>query len=86
MTTLVSPEREQSTLIFEMAPVLLSFQPEPLTILPVILATLTFAYAAYGTVWRLYLSPITKIPGPRFAALTVWNEFYYDVYLGSRYT
>ena len=44
------------------------------------------AYTIYGAIWRLYLSPIAHIPGPRLAALTLWNEFYYDVVLGGRYT
>ena len=44
------------------------------------------AYISYGAIWRLYLSPIAHIPGPRFAALTFWNEFYYDVVLGGKYT
>ncbi|KAI4217966.1 MAG: hypothetical protein L6R36_009192, partial [Xanthoria steineri] len=43
-------------------------------------------YTLYGVIWRIYLSPIAHIPGPRFAALTFWNEFYYDVWLGGRYT
>jgi len=28
------------------------------------------AYTIYGTIWRLYLSPIAHFPGPRMAALT----------------
>lgn len=44
------------------------------------------AYTLYGAIWRLYLSPVAHIPGPRFAALTFWNEFYYDVFLGGKYT
>lgn len=44
------------------------------------------AYTLYGVIWRLFLSPIAHIPGPRFAALTFWNEFYYDVTLGGKYT
>ena len=43
-------------------------------------------YTVYGAIWRLYLSPIAHFPGPRFAALTFWNEFYYDVWLGGKYT
>ncbi|KAI4087725.1 MAG: hypothetical protein LQ344_006611 [Seirophora lacunosa] len=39
-------------------------------------------YTAYGAVYRLLLSPIARFPGPWFAALTFWNEFYYDVWLG----
>ncbi|KAL8699808.1 MAG: hypothetical protein Q9201_005793 [Fulgogasparrea decipioides] len=40
----------------------------------------------YGAIWRLYMSPIARFPGPRLAALTLWNEFYYDVVLGGQYT
>ncbi len=43
-------------------------------------------YMLYGAIWRLYLSPIADIPGPRFAVLTFWNEFYYDVVPGGKYT
>ena len=43
-------------------------------------------YTIYGAIYRLYLSPIAHIPGPRFAALSFWNEFYYDVILIGRYT
>ena len=53
------------------------------------LKVLTFGlaiYTLYGAIWRLYLSPVAHIPGPRFAALTFWNEFYYDVVLGGKYT
>jgi len=38
------------------------------------------AYTVYGAIWRLFMS------GPRFAAMTFWIEFYYDVFLGGRYT
>lgn len=44
------------------------------------------AYTIYGAIWRLYLSPVAHIPGPWFAKLTFWNEFYYDVILGGQYT
>ncbi|KAL8995908.1 MAG: hypothetical protein Q9169_004444 [Polycauliona sp. 2 TL-2023] len=45
-----------------------------------------FLYTIYGAIWRLYFSPIAHIPGPRLAALTLWNETYYDIFLGGRYT
>lgn len=35
---------------------------------------------------RLYLSPISRVPGPKLAALTWGYEFYYDVILGGQYT
>ena len=37
-------------------------------------------------VYRLYLSPIRHIPGPKLAALTLWYEFYYDCIVGGKYT
>ncbi|OIW31159.1 cytochrome P450 [Coniochaeta ligniaria NRRL 30616] len=35
---------------------------------------------------RLYLSPLSPVPGPRLAALTWLYEFYYDIVLGGQYT
>ncbi|KAI0469977.1 trichodiene oxygenase [Xylariaceae sp. FL0804] len=36
--------------------------------------------------YRLYLSPLSKIPGPKLAAITRWYEAWYDVILNGQYT
>ena len=40
---------------------------------------LCFLYTVYGIIHRLYLSAIAKFPGPKWAALTLWYEFYFDI-------
>ena len=37
------------------------------------------AYLIGLAFYRLYLSPISKFPGPKLAALSRWYEFYYEV-------
>lgn len=44
------------------------------------------AYTVGLSVQRLWMSPISHIPGPRLAALTQYYEFYYDVVLGGQFT
>ena len=62
---------------------LLTVTPSAATV--ALLVAVLAGYTVYGAIWRLYLSPIAQFPGPRFAALTFWNEFYYDVVLSGRY-
>ncbi|TVY93201.1 Cyrochrome P450 monooxygenase [Lachnellula willkommii] len=42
--------------------------------------------ALYVSYRRLYLSPISHIPGPKLAAVTRLYEAYYDLWLGGQYT
>lgn len=38
-----------------------------------IAATALALYLAAGTIYRLYLSPVSKFPGSKLAALTFWH-------------
>lgn len=36
-------------------------------------------------IYRLFLSPIANIPGPKLTAVTGWYETYHDVYRGGKF-
>ncbi|KAF7511511.1 hypothetical protein GJ744_004099 [Endocarpon pusillum] len=49
------------------------------------IACLWVAYLVYGIIWRLYLSPIAQFPGSKWAALTLWYEFYFEIIKRGKY-
>ncbi|KAF2735645.1 cytochrome P450 [Polyplosphaeria fusca] len=42
-------------------------------------------YSIYLAIKRLYFSPLTKFPGPKFPAASGWYEFYYDCWKNGKY-
>ena len=47
---------------------------------------LYFVYFVVLVVYRLFLSPLSKFPGPKLAAATYLYEGYYDVIKRGKYT
>lgn len=43
-------------------------------------------YYVTTVLYRLFLHPLARFPGPRVAAISRWYEGYYDVVLGGQYT
>ena len=53
----------------------------------VLMAVLSIVVYTLGlAVYRIYLHPLRKFPGPKLAAASFWYEFYYDVVRGGQYT
>jgi hypothetical protein len=57
----------------------------PMSVVLIVLEAVLVVYLVAGAIYRVYLSPLAKFPGPKLAALTLWYEFYYDVWLGGQY-
>lgn len=56
---------------------------DPTVIAPWTLLSASFVVLSVAllitVVKRLYFHPLSKVPGPKLAAATVWYEFYYDI-------
>jgi hypothetical protein len=49
-------------------------------------ATIAFVYFSTVALYRLFLHPLSKFPGPRLAAVTRYFEAYYDIICNGQYT
>lgn len=49
------------------------------------LTLLAVTYIFVLIVYRIFLSPLAKVPGPKLAAATGWYEFYYDCLCAGKY-
>ena len=45
-----------------------------------------FFYVAFVSIYRVFLHPLSHLPGPKLAHITYLYEWYYDLYLHGQYT
>ncbi|EXJ95644.1 hypothetical protein A1O1_00766 [Capronia coronata CBS 617.96] len=50
------------------------------------LVVVYFVYLLGLVVYRLYFHPLAKYPGPKYAAISRWHEFYYEVVKKGQFT
>lgn len=43
-------------------------------------------YLTFLVIYRLCFHPLAQFPGPRYAAISRWHEFYYEVVLKGQFT
>lgn len=63
-----------------------SFTKGALSSLPALLVASLIVYGLGLGVYRLYLHPLTKFPGPKLAAVTSFYEGYYEIVQKGQYS
>lgn len=53
---------------------------------PMLLVLGWLSYLVTRSVYRVFLSPIAHIPGPKLAVVTRWYEAYYEIVLSGQYS
>jgi hypothetical protein len=53
---------------------------------PMLLLLGWLSYLVTRSIYRVFLSPIAHIPGPKLAAVTRWYEAYYEIALSGQYS
>jgi hypothetical protein len=57
----------------------------PLLLNIIALASCLLFWAVATAIRRLYFSPLSKFPGPKLAAATLWYEFYFNIVKGGKF-
>ena len=49
-------------------------------------AVLWFLYLLGLAIYRLYFHPLARFPGPKYAAISRWHEYYHEVVRKGQFT